>query len=39
MYDVISVVTDIKAAVRSSYGKSGDYMHDVARIHEIVRGW
>eukprot|EP00752_Nemacystus_decipiens_P005041 g4578.t1 len=29
----------ISAAVRSSYAKSGDYMCDVARVHQTVRGW
>lgn len=29
----------MSAARRSSYGKSGDYMFDVARVHWTVRGW
>ncbi|CAM9736115.1 unnamed protein product [Pylaiella littoralis] len=29
----------ISAAVRSSYAKSQDYMCDVARVHQKVRGW
>ncbi|CAN0430567.1 unnamed protein product [Hapterophycus canaliculatus] len=30
----------MSAAVRSSYAKSsGDYMGDVARVHQRVRGW
>eukprot|EP00903_Cladosiphon_okamuranus_P016003 g14778.t1 len=29
----------ISAAVRSSYAKSGDYMCDVARVHQKVREW
>ncbi|CAM9217432.1 unnamed protein product [Ectocarpus sp. 12 AP-2014] len=29
----------ISAAVRSPYSKSGDYMCDVARVHQQARGW
>ncbi|CAM9719444.1 unnamed protein product [Scytosiphon promiscuus] len=33
-------VSHMSAAVRSSYAKStGDYMGDVARVHQRVRGW
>lgn len=36
---LLSIVPDMSAALRSSYGKSGDYMFDVARVHWTVRGW